>query len=158
MAKALLNILVILFISSALTLSSNCSTNIKSGSYTETSTDIDGNSVITKVDTNVMANDTFFLKRKTRNGRMAQRVFIDTDKSSQYYDRVFGLDDFDHQNIKYYLTELAKSKKTLSRVNLGDLPTEWRPVVKFNGKYYLYSPSDSGNKGTVMVTDSTLMP
>jgi hypothetical protein len=151
MKPGLLAAIIFLFLTS-------CTNNLKSGSYTETSTDIEGNPVIIKVDTNVMANDTFFLKRKTMNGVKHQQVFIDTHKSSRYYDMVFGLNQFDNENIKYYLNELAKSKKKLDHVNLGDLPTEWRPVVKFHGKYYLYYPSDTGTKGTVMVSDSTLMP
>lgn len=135
-----------------------CSNNIKSGTHTESYKDALGEQVKIKIDTNVMSKDTFFLKRKTTNGVITHTLFIDPNKNSRFYNAVFGLSDDDNRNIRYYINELSKSKTVLSHVDLGDLPTEWRPVVKYHNKYYLYYPSDAGSKGTIMVTDSTLMP
>ncbi|WP_429384350.1 hypothetical protein [Mucilaginibacter sp. UYCu711] len=137
----------------------SCSTSIKSGSYTESYIDdLSGDTIKIRIDTNVMSKDTFFLKRKTTNGVRTNSIFIDQNKNSLFYNTVFGVSVYDNQNIRYYLNELSKRKAVLSHLNLSDFPTEWRPVVKYRNKYYLYQPSDAGGKGTIMVTDSTLMP
>ena len=38
------------------------------------------------------------------------------------------------------------------------MPTQWRPVYRLNGKYFLYNASDGGNNGIMLFTDSTFMP
>ena len=132
--------------------------HIKGGSRTESYVDeISGDTIKTKIDSNIMSNDTFFLKRKTNRLGVLNKVFIDPDKHSPHFETVFNIDVYDKDNIKNYAKKVVNNGHFFRHIKVDNLPTEWRPIVLFHNKYYLYDPSDDGYKHTIMISDSTLM-
>ena len=116
-----------------------------------------GRNHITVNDSNVVVNDTFFIKRHIYNDTVACNIFIDSNKRSSNYGWVWGLDKTDSDNIKYYISAIHKRHLFLKKFNTFLLPTEWRPVYQLRSKYYLYQPSDAGYKGTRILSDSLFM-
>ena len=48
-------------------------------------------------------------------------------------------------------------KKKLKKHNMFGLPKNWLPVHYYNGNYYLYAPSDWGNAGRRILSDSVFI-
>ena len=129
------------------------------GFYTEPWVDSLGKPVKLRVDTSIMVNDTFFINRTTDSrGQVLHAIYIDPNKDSHTHDWIFDWSENDKPNLKYYLSHLKKGKHALSHVNIGNFPTDWRPVYRYRGKYYLYDPNDGANNGTIKVTDSLFIP
>jgi hypothetical protein len=116
-----------------------------------------GHKAISVKDSNVIVNDTFFIKRDIYKDTIVCNIFIDSNKKSSNYGWVWGLDKTDSNNVKYYISEILKKHFALKKINTYGLATEWRPVYQLHSKYYLYQPSDSGNKGTRILSDSLFM-
>lgn len=104
-----------------------------------------------------MVNDTFFLKRSIINGSVEYAVFIDTNRKSENYNNIYNFDYTDMDNVVNYLDAIGKKHITLGKFNTYGMAREWRPVYQLRSKYYVYQPSDSGNKGTKYLTHSMLM-
>jgi hypothetical protein len=68
------------------------------------------------------------------------------------------MDNQDKANLKNYQNQLKKIGHTLIHADIGNFPSEWRPVYQYHGKYYLYDPNDTAGNNTMIVTDSLLMP
>jgi hypothetical protein len=111
----------------------------------------------TYTDSNVMVNDTFFVKRSVINDSVAYAIFIDTNRKSEYYNNVYNFDYTDMDNVVNYLEAIGKKHIMLEKFNTYGLVREWRPVYQLHSKYYVYKPSDSGYKGTKYLTHSLFM-
>jgi hypothetical protein len=98
--------------------------------------------------------DTTFLERDTANGNY-QAIFIDTAKSSLYYDYIntFKFDEIDSASYQPSVDCL----KPFSYINndIFGLPKRWLSLNIYKGNYYLYSPSDYMNNYRAAITDST---
>jgi hypothetical protein len=112
----------------------------------------------TYTDSNIVVNDTFFVKRSIINDSVAYAVFIDTNRNSWYYSNRYGsFDELDMDNVMNYLDAIGKKHIVLEKFNTYGMASEWRPVYQLHSKYYVYQPSDSGYKGTKYLTHSLLM-
>ncbi len=109
------------------------------------------------VDSNVVVNDTLFLKREVKDNVIYQAVYVDPNKNSPAYLDAFDYDNQDSIDIKRYLAAIHKKSSTLKKFNIYGLATNWRPVYQYQSKYYLYDPSDSGDKAVNVLTDSLMM-
>ena len=75
--------------------------------------------------------DTAFLQRSNQNG-VYHAVFIEDNKSSVYYDGLMNFQD--------YLS-----------CNLTGKISKWIPIHLYQGKYYLYYPSDFFNHNRIII-------
>jgi hypothetical protein len=103
--------------------------------------------------------DTAFLLREVKKD-FYHAVFIEKNRESKLYKRLLDF-KYDHDDsIAYnenYKILKVKFKKPLKKYAVADLKQEWLPLYAYKGKYYLYAPSDWGNAGRRMLTDSTLI-
>jgi len=90
-----------------------------------------GHKAISVKDSNVIVNDTFFIKRDIYKDTVNYELFIDSNKKPLSYDWVYNWDKMDSTNIKDYLTTIHKKHITLKKFDTYGLPVEWRPVYKF---------------------------
>jgi hypothetical protein len=109
------------------------------------------------VDSNIVANDTLFLRLEVKDSQIYQAVYVDPDKNSPAYLHAFDYSSTDSSDIKRYLTAIHKKSPTLKKFNIYGLATNWRPVYQYKSKYYLYDPSDGGDKAVNVLTDSLMM-
>ncbi len=106
-----------------------------------------------------IVNDTLFLMRN-KTDEYYHFVFIDTDKSSRFYDEISHFefdadDDTYNQTYKYSLEYLKKNSITPKRQTIHGLPLKWIVLYQFKNKYYTYRPSDFINHFKVGITDTT---
>jgi hypothetical protein len=111
----------------------------------------------TYTDSNVVVNDTFFVKRSIINDSVAYAIFIDTNWKSVHYNNYGSFTELDMDNVMNYLDSIGKKHITLGKFKTYGMASEWRPVYQLHSKYYVYKSSDSGNKGTKYLTHSLLM-
>ena len=101
-------------------------------------------------------NDTLFFVRE-KNDSLYHRVFIDTNKKSEFYSLVsdFKISGFDKDTYKRSLNYLY-SKKYFPKKNkfLKQIPSEWVMLESYKGKIYVYSPADYYFHYKVKLTDS----
>jgi hypothetical protein len=100
-------------------------------------------------------NDTlFFVRRKT--GSFYHRVFIDTNKQSEFYSRVsdFSIAGFDTDTYKRTRDYLHSKKLFQKKRILNKVPREWVALEIYKGKSYVYSPADYYFHYKVKLTDS----
>jgi hypothetical protein len=97
--------------------------------------------------------DTTFIQRDTTNGNY-HAIFIDTAKSSLYYDYINSF-QFDETDSASYQTSVD-CLKPFSYVNndIFGLPKRWLSLNIYKEDYYLYSPSDYINNYRAAITDS----
>jgi hypothetical protein len=97
--------------------------------------------------------DTTFIERDTVNGNY-HAIFIDTAKSSLYYDYINSF-QFDETDSASYQSSVD-CLKPFSYINndIFGLPKRWLTLNIYKGNYYLYSPSDYINNYRVAITDS----
>lgn len=99
------------------------------------------------------------LSESTFNGTYQAFYICDFDKFEKVdYLREF---DFREHEMNAYNTSIDRIKTNeLSRIfdvdNLG-LKRNWLPVYRHDNQYYTYAPSDWGNCGKRMITDSTFV-
>lgn len=99
-------------------------------------------------------SDTTFLLRELK-GSVYHAVFIEHNKNSEGRKR---LTDFTVRTEYGLSTSKQQHKATkVKKFDLGALPREWLPLYQYRNKYYLYAPSDWGNTGRRVFTDSTLV-
>lgn len=103
--------------------------------------------------------DTTFLLREDKK-EFYHAVFIDKNRESKVYKRLLDF-KYDHDDsIAYnenYKILKVKFKKPLKKYDVAALKQGWLPLYAYKGKYYLYAPSDWGNAGQRILTDSTLI-
>jgi hypothetical protein len=101
----------------------------------------------------IIIPDTTFIVRDTTNGNY-HAIFIDTAKSSLYYDYINSF-QFDEMDSTSYQTSVD-CLKPFSYINndIFGLPKRWLTLNIYKGNYYLYSPSDYINNYRVAITDS----
>lgn len=105
------------------------------------------------------ANDTvFILQEPTRY--CYHKVFIEKNRKSEYYNRLtdFKFDKYDIEALEInYLALKEKYPGNLKKHNTFGLSREWLRLHKYRNKFYLYAPSDWGNAGRRVITDSALI-
>ncbi|MES2331925.1 MAG: hypothetical protein V4539_20125 [Bacteroidota bacterium] len=108
--------------------------------------------------------DTTFLIKRSKdtiyNGvdyHFFYNVYIDTNRNSKNHQLLGDFLFTQDQNIDAYNERIKKRKIALSKIPLDDLPREWVPLYLYKNKYYVYKPSDLGNLGRRIVSDSLLM-
>jgi hypothetical protein len=100
-------------------------------------------------------NDTLFFVRD-KNPEYYHRIFIDTNKKSEFYSLVsnFIIANFDIDTYKRSLKYLQSKKLIPKTKSLGDLPREWVMLATYKSKIYVYSPADYYFHYKVKLTDS----
>jgi hypothetical protein len=102
--------------------------------------------------------DTVFLEKEHKKNYY-HAVFIEKNRASKSYKGLlnFAFDHNDSVAFNEYLKILkVRDHKPLKKYSVAALPKEWLPLYLYKGKYYLYEPSNSGNTGRRILTDSTL--
>jgi|GEM_PF-573463 len=120
-------------------------------------TDRTGNPIEVCRDT--LIHDTLFLVRE-KSGDYYSAVFIDTNKSSQFYKEIssFGIgDEFDKERYDFSAERLRKNNIALKRKIISGLPLKWVIFYQYKGKFYTYYPSDFMNHYKVNITDTTFI-
>jgi hypothetical protein len=121
----------------------------------------DKKEVVVEKDTVKKTNlaDTTFLLREVKKD-FYHAVFIEKNREAKLYKRLLDF-KYDHDDsIAYnenYKILKVKFKKPLTKYDIAALKQGWLPLYAYKGKYYLYAPSDWGNAGRRMFTDSTLI-
>src|SRR5471030_1994492 len=86
-------------------------------------------------------NDTLFFVRD-KNDSFYHRIFIDTNKQSEFYLYVsdFTIANFDIDSYKRSLEYLYSKRLFPKKQSLKNLATEWVNLETYKGKIYVYSP------------------
>ncbi len=106
----------------------------------------------------VKSADTVFLLKRHRKSYY-QVAYIEKNRNSPAYKALldFKLDSDENEEYRENCKTLYKSAvKGIKKYKLPGLSRQWVPVYNYAGKYYLYSPSEGGAQGRVMVTDTTV--
>lgn len=100
--------------------------------------------------------DTIFLRREI-NDDTYHAIFIDTSKTSKFYDLIsdFKFGEFDQQSYDYSLDFLKSKNIRLTKSTVNDIPKKWIILKYYHGKYFTYKPSDFYAHYKVEITDST---
>lgn len=100
-------------------------------------------------------NDTLFFVRE-KNDSLYHRIFIDTNKNSEFYSYVsdFTISSYDIDSYKRSLEYLYAKKLLPKKRTLGNLPREWVMLETYKGNIYVNSPADYYFHYKVKVTDS----
>lgn len=90
--------------------------------------------------------DTIFIKRE-KTAEYYHKIYIEKNRSSSYYKLLtrFKFDKDELEFINEYYRSFKKRSVPLKKFNLHNIATEWLPLYKYKGHYYLYAPSDWGN-------------
>ncbi|MBS1530910.1 MAG: hypothetical protein JSU01_11415 [Bacteroidetes bacterium] len=107
-----------------------------------------------QVSTNVNI-DTIFISKDQYH-----RVYIEQNRRSPLYTELmdFKMDKSELDEYKGNYRDLKKHfPAPLTKYDLQGLSREWIPLYKYKGKYYIYSPSEEGNEGRRIITDSTMV-
>lgn len=105
-----------------------------------------------------MDDTTFILREMTKTFYHA--IYIEKNRQSKFYQRLtnFSFNKYDKESFEMnYNSIKEKFTNKLKKFNRSGLPTEWVPLYRYKDKYYLYAPSDWGNAGRRIITDSTLV-
>nr|WP_067059607.1 hypothetical protein [Mucilaginibacter sp. L294] len=103
--------------------------------------------------------DTTFLLREAKKG-FYHAVYIEKNREAKAYKRLLDFKYDHYDSISYnenYKILKVKFKKPLKKYDVASLGQGWLPLYSYKGKYYLYAPSDWGNTGKRVLTDSTLI-
>jgi len=103
--------------------------------------------------------DTTFLLRETGKDYY-HTVYIEKNRQSEAYRHLINFKMSDDEKIDYLdvcrnLTQ--KVKHPLAKRHLTGLPSQWIPIYLYHNRYYLYHPSEDGNKDRRIITDSTVV-
>jgi len=102
--------------------------------------------------------DTAFLL-KEHHADYYQVAYIEKNRNSAEYKGLldFRLDSTENEEYRENCKALYKNAvRGSKKYKMTGLPRHWLPIYKHAGKYYLYSPSESGVEGRLMVTDTTV--
>jgi len=111
--------------------------------------------VLSHVDKSI---DTIFLLKEDYKGYY-QVAYIEKNRNSHDYKNLldFRLDSNENEEYRENCKALYKNAvKGTKKYKMTGLPRQWLPVYEHAGKYYLYSPSEDGAQGRLMVTDTTV--
>ncbi|MEN9599902.1 MAG: hypothetical protein RL596_2223 [Bacteroidota bacterium] len=102
--------------------------------------------------------DTIFIQRKLADipYPFYHAIYIDTTRSVRDILTNFEFDNYDSATYFDELQRLKPLKKKMSFAT-KDFPKNWIALHKWQGKYYLYYPSDFGNHIKFKITDSTTL-
>ena len=102
--------------------------------------------------------DTIFLLKK-HSADYYQVAYIEKNRNSPAYKELldFRLDSDENEEYRENCKALyKKAVRGSKKYKMTGLPRQWLPVYDHAGKYYLYSPSEDGAQGRLMVTDTTI--
>jgi len=104
-------------------------------------------------------SDTTFILRET--SPVYHAVYIEKNKKSDYYNLITNC-DFSHTDSLTYLESVkhifGESQPAFKKNKISStLPKQWCSLYSFRDNYYLYAPSDWGNKQNLLINDSTLI-
>ena len=97
---------------------------------------------------------TFLLKKWTNN--FYHSIYIDKSNQSEYYKRLTNF-KFDSDENEVFKFSYEAIKAGLNKHNLLGLPKEWLPLYQYKNHYFLYAPSDWGNAGRKIITDTAFI-
>lgn len=101
---------------------------------------------------------TFILKNRTPFFYHA--IFIEPNKDSKYYDYIadFKFNRYDEREHAAYIKTLKEQTSApFSHFNYGKLPLKWCSLYRYQGQFYVYSPSDYIANYKVAISDSTFI-
>ncbi|WP_419802915.1 hypothetical protein [Mucilaginibacter sp.] len=103
---------------------------------------------------NSYKDTTFILKEK--DSSYYHKIYIEKNRKSNYYKLLtnFKFSKGDLEFINEYYKLFKKRSAPVKKFNLQNIVKEWLPLYKYKDKYYLYAPSDWGNRK--MITNSLL--
>jgi hypothetical protein len=107
----------------------------------------------------VRQTDTIFISRE-KSKDYYHKVYIEKNRLSPFYKDLmdFKMEKFELEAYKQNCLELKKHFPShLKKYDLTGLPKEWIPLYKYKGKYYIYYPSEEGNMGRRIITDSSMV-
>jgi len=113
---------------------------------------------ITTITNKTIHDTTFLLREKSKDYYHA--IYIERNRQSPYYNSLldFKYDDYENKEYKEaYQSIKQKHSAPLKKYNLTGLPKQWVPLHRYKNKYYIYLPSDEGDMGRMIITDSTLI-
>jgi hypothetical protein len=99
-------------------------------------------------------SDTTFLLREGE-GDAYHAIFIDTNKTSLYYDYITSFQFDDNDSVTYASTLDCLQPFNSVAFNDTSFARQWNSLYSYKGKYYLYSPSDYANNIRIALSDST---
>jgi hypothetical protein len=101
--------------------------------------------------------DTDFITREVTKENYCA-AYIEHNRQSKLYDILdFKMDRYESNDYNEEYKSLKKRHPhNLKIYDLAGLPKEWIPLYKYKGKYYIYYPSDWGDLGRRVITDSTM--
>jgi hypothetical protein len=104
-------------------------------------------------------SDTTFISRE--NTPVYHAVYIEKNKKSNYYNLVTNCDFINSDSLSYLasIEHIFGEAQTTFRKNKisSTLPKQWCPLYNFKDEFYLYAPSDWGNKQNLLINDSTII-
>jgi len=107
-------------------------------------------------------HDTLFLRRTVNeydHYTSYNYVYIDTNRSSKYYDWLtsFQFSEFNIRSLEAYGVTGVNSSDDLKENRISDLPKNWLPLYSLDSEHYIYKPSDFGNAGRRILSDSSFI-
>jgi len=101
-----------------------------------------------------LENDTLFIKKD-----LEYYIFIDTTRNPKYYEKLdnFKFDKYDLELYEGYLKSFRENNIKLTKHKLDNFPKKWRPLMWYNGEYYVYYPCDFCSNYRISITDTTLI-
>jgi hypothetical protein len=102
--------------------------------------------------------DTLFLL-KEHYADSYQVAYVEKNRNSPDYKDLlnFSLNADENEEYRENCKALYKNAvKGSKKYKMTGLPRQWLPVYKHADKYYLYSPSEDGAQGRLMLTDTTV--
>lgn len=111
---------------------------------------------LTKVE---IKNDTVFIVKERVRGDY-HAVFVDTNRHSEFRNRLVNF-----KVPKFYIDSYSRSLQLMKSSCLSpvkpssnyNLPNNLLPINTYKSSWYLYAPSDWGNAGRRILTDSTFV-
>ncbi len=103
--------------------------------------------------------DTDFISREVTK-EYYHAVFIEHNRQSIFYTDLldFKMDEYENDEYKQEYKVLKKRSSSPFKIyDLTGLSKEWIPLYKYRNKYYIYYPSDRGNAGRRIISDSTMV-
>lgn len=100
---------------------------------------------------------TFLLKEVGKDYRHI--IYVEKNRQSTFYTKLldFKMDEHDRNDYIQNCRDFDKDlRKPVKKFRLRGLPRQWLPVYKYEHKYYLYYPGDTGVENRKMITDSTI--
>jgi hypothetical protein len=104
-------------------------------------------------------SDTLFIYRSLTTD-CYHAIYIDTTHASKQLSWLtdFSFDESDHLGlISHHEYWEERDPGSFRKQHMHGLSKEWLPVHPYKGNYYLYAPSDWGNAGRRILTDSSFI-